>query len=271
MLAYKEGARVTLISRNSIDRTARYREIASEISKLKPNTLLLDGEIAIFDKRKVSHFQLLQQSKGPAKYAVFDCLYLDGKDLRRSPLRERRAALKKLWEGYSEKLLVLSDKLASDGLTAFRVAQKRHLEGLVAKNLESNYVERRSQDWLKVKVHHESELVIGGYTQPDGSRQYFGALLLGVYERKKLRYAGKVGTGFDVKTLRDLFNHFRKLKQAESPFADEVREPSAAFVKPTLVAQIAYTEWTKDGKLRHPVFLGLRDDKSAQEVHREEG
>ena len=271
MLAYKEGARVSLISRNAIDRTERYREIAGEISKLKQDTMVLDGEIVVFDKRKVSQFQLLQQSKGLARYAVFDCLYLNGKDLRRSPMRERREALEKLLEGYTGKLLVLSEKLAANGLAAFRVAQKRRLEGLVAKNLESKYVERRSQDWLKVKVHHESELVIGGYTPPDGSRQYFGALLLGVYEGKKLRYAGKVGTGFDVKTLHDLFNRFRKLRQADSPFVDEVKEPLAVFMKPALVAQIAFTEWTKDGKLRHPAFLGLRDDKSAQDVHREEG
>lgn len=270
MLAYKEGTKVSLISRNAIDRTDRYREIADEISKLRPDTLALDGEIVVFDKRKVSHFQLLQQSKGPAVYVVFDCLYLDGKDLRRSPLQERREVLERFLKGHSGKLLVVSEKLASNGLDAFRIARKRHLEGLVAKNLESKYVERRSPDWLKVKVNHESEFVIGGYTQPDGSRQYFGALLLGVYEGKKLRYAGKVGTGFDNKTLHDLFASFRKLKQGDSPFVDEVREPMAAFVKPALVAQIAYTEWTKDGKLRHPAFLGLRDDKIAKDVHREE-
>jgi bifunctional non-homologous end joining protein LigD len=270
MLAYKEGAKVSLISRNAIDRTDRYPEIAKEIAKLKPDTLALDGEIAVFDKRKVSHFQLLQQSKGPAAYAVFDCLYLDGKDLRRDPLRERREALEMLLKGHAGSLLVLSERLASNGLEAFRIARKRHLEGLVAKNLDSKYVECRSQDWLKVKVNHESEFVIGGYTQPDGARQYFGALLLGVYEGKKLRYAGKVGTGFDAKMLHDLFTRFRKLKQAHSPFVDEVREPLVAFVKPALVAQIAYTEWTKDGKLRHPAFLGLRDDKSAKDVHRAE-
>jgi bifunctional non-homologous end joining protein LigD len=271
MLAYKEGARVSLVSRNSIDRTERYREIADEILTLKPRTLVLDGEIVVFDKRKVSHFQLLQQSKGPAKYVVFDCLYVDGEDLRREPLRVRREVLEKLLQGHTGKLLVLSEKLASNGFDAFRIAQKRHLEGLVAKNTESKYVERRSQEWLKVKVNHESEFVVGGYTKPSGSRQYLGALLLGVYEGKKLRYTGKVGTGLDVKTLHYLSNRLRKLKQEESPFADEVREPSAVFARPTLVAQIAYTEWTKDGKLRHPAFLGLRDDKIAKDVHREEG
>lgn len=271
MLGYKEGGRVSLVSRNSIDRTGRYREIADEILKLKFRTLVLDGEIVVFDKRRVSHFQLLQQSKGSAKYVVFDCLYLDGEDLRQEPLRERREVLEKLLRGHTGKLLVLSEKLASNGLDAFRIAQKRHLEGLVAKNNESKYVERRSQEWLKVKVNHESEFVIGGYTKPSGSRQYLGALLLGVFEGKKLRYAGKVGTGFDVKTLHDLSSRLRKLKRPESPFADEVRELSATFVRPTLVAQIAYTEWTKDGKLRHPAFLGLRDDKSARDVHREEG
>jgi bifunctional non-homologous end joining protein LigD len=150
------------------------------------------------------------------------------------------------------------------------VAKKRKLEGLVAKNLESKYVGKRSREWLKVKVNRESEFVIGGYTKPSGSRQYLGALLLGVYDGNKFRYAGKVGTGFDTETLRTLSEQLKKLKQQKSPFADEVREKNATFVRPKLVAQIAYTEWTKDGRLRHPAFLGLRDDKAPHEVRKEE-
>lgn len=270
ILAYKEGVNVTLISRNAIDRTERYPEVAKTIAKLKPETLLLDGEVVVFDKRGVSHFQLLQQGKGPPKYAVFDCLYSHGKDMRNNPLSQRREALEQLFRAPHGDGLLLSEKLAANGLKAFAIAQKRKLEGLVAKNTQSKYVERRSQEWLKVKVNHESEFVIGGYTKPTGSRQYFGALLLGTYEGKKLRYAGKVGTGFDTETLRQLFGKLRKLTQAKSPFADEVRERTATFVRPTLVAQVAFTEWTKDGRLRHPTFLGLRDDKTPQDVHREE-
>jgi bifunctional non-homologous end joining protein LigD len=270
ILAYKEGANVTLISRNAIDRTGRYPGVAKAIARLKPVTLLVDGEVVIFDKRNVSRFQLLQQGRGSPRYAVFDCLYLNGKDMRYSPLRQRREALEQLFHVPHGDALLLSEKLAPNGLKASAIAQKRKLEGLVAKNTESKYVERRSQEWLKVKVHHESEFVISGYTKPTGSRQYFGALLLGTYEGKKLRYAGKVGTGFDTETLRQLFGKLRKLTQAKSPFADEVRERTVTFVRPTLVAQIAYTEWTKDGRLRHPAFLGLRDDKSPQDARREE-
>jgi bifunctional non-homologous end joining protein LigD len=270
ILAYKEGANVTLVSRNAIDRTERYAEVARAIAKLKPETLLLDGEVVVFDKRGVSHFQLLQQGKGLPKYAVFDCLYLNGKDMRSNPLSQRRAALEQLFRAPRGERLLLSEKLAANGLKAFAIAQKRKLEGLVAKNAESKYVEHRSQEWLKVKVNHESEFVVGGYTKPTGSRQYLGALLLGTYEGKRLRYAGKVGTGFDTETLRQLFGKLRKLTQAKSPFADEVRERTTTFVRPTLVAQVAYTEWTKDGRLRHPAFLGLRDDKVPQGVRREE-
>jgi bifunctional non-homologous end joining protein LigD len=270
ILAYKEGTHVSLITRNNIERTERYPEVAAAVGKLKPRTLLLEGEVVVFDKHNVSHFHLLQQGKSPVKYAVFDCLYRNGKDLRNTPLRQRRETLIELLRGGGTGAIVLSEELAANGLKAFEVAKKRKLEGLVAKNLESKYVEKRSREWLKVKVNRESEFVIGGYTKPSGSRQYLGALLLGVYEGNKLRYAGKVGTGFDTETLRTLSEQLKKLKQQKSPFADEVREKNATFVRPKLVAQIAYTEWTKDGRLRHPAFLGLRDDKASHEVRKEE-
>ena len=270
ILAYKQGAHISLITRNDIVRTERYPEVAAAVSKLKPRTLLMDGEVVVFDKHNVSHFQLLQQGNGPVKYAAFDCLFLNRKDLRSAPLRERRENLSELLRGGGTGTIVLSEELAANGLKAFEVAKRRKLEGLVAKNLESKYAEKRSREWLKVKVNRESEFVIGGYTKPGGSRQYLGALLLGVYEENKLRYAGKVGTGFDTETLGTLSETLKKLRQEKSPFADEVREKGATFVRPKLVAQIAYTEWTKDGKLRHPTFLGLRDDKAPQEVRKEE-
>ena len=264
MLAYKEGSSVTLISRNAIDRTSRYPEIAAAVGKLKAKTLALDGEVVVFDAKKVSRFQLLQQGEGTQKYVVFDVLYANGKDLRNEPLSARREALEKLVQPSFN--LFLSVRLSQDGLKAFQIASKRGFEGIVAKNLSSKYVGSRSTAWLKVKIHMEDEFVIGGFTAPAGSRNYFGALLLGVYEHGKLRYAGKVGTGFDEETLLALHRKFLKLIRAKSPFSTEVHERGATFLSPRLVAQISFTEQTKDGKLRHPVYLGLRDDKNAKEV-----
>jgi bifunctional non-homologous end joining protein LigD len=269
MLAYKEGPHVSLISRNAIDRTARYPEIAAAIQKLKPKTLCIDGEIVVFDAKNISRFQLLQQGKGRPQYAVFDCLYTDEDDLRKKALSLRRTALERIVK--SSARLRLSTILSDDGLKAFQIASKRGLEGVVCKNLASIYVEKRSKEWLKVKVHQEDEFVIGGFTKPAGSRQYFGALLLGVYSRNKLLYAGKVGTGFDTEILASLHRKFQPLVRSTSPFASVVRERDATFLVPKLVAQLSFTEWTKDGKLRHPVYLGLRDDKKPAEVTRKEG
>ena len=268
MLAYKEGKQVSLMSRNGIDRTSRYPEIEAAIQKLKPKTLCIDGEVVVFDARNVSRFQLLQQGKGVPKYAIFDCLYAEGSDLRKKALSLRRAALEQYVEPSGR--LMLSTILSPDGLKAFQIASKRGFEGVVCKNLASFYIERRSREWLKVKVHQEDEFVIGGFTRPTGSRQYFGALLLGVYSRNKLIYTGKVGTGFDEKTLASLYRKFRPLIRPNSPFTSEVHERNATFLSPKLVAQLSFTEWTKDGKLRHPVYLGLRDDKKPADVTRKE-
>jgi bifunctional non-homologous end joining protein LigD len=269
MLAYKEGTRVTLISRNAIDRTARYPEIAAAIQKLKPKALCIDGEVVVFDAKDISRFQLLQQGKGRPQYAVFDCLYTENEgDLRKKALSLRRAALERIVKPSAR--LRLSAVLSDDGLKAFQIASKRGFEGVVCKNLASIYVEKRSKEWLKVKVHQEDEFVIGGFTQPTGSRQYFGALLLGVYSHNKLLYAGKVGTGFDTEMLASLHRKFQPLVRSKSPFASEVHERDATFLAPKLIAQLSFTEWTKDGKLRHPVYLGLRDDKKPTEVTRKE-
>ena len=267
MLAYKEGPSVSLTSRNAIDRTERYPKIAKAIQQLKPDTLLLDGEVVIFDAKNVSRFQLLQGGKGKPEFAIFDCLYRDGKDMRKEPLAARRKVLEGL--AHIEGRLRISAKLAADGIKAFQIASQRGLEGVIGKNLSSVYESRRSREWLKVKVHHEQEFVIGGFTKPQGSRTDFGALLLGVYGKKGLQYAGKVGTGFDEETLNRLRRRFQSLIQAKSPFIGETGERGSTFLKPALVAQISFTEWTKDDKLRHPVYLGLRDDKKASEVRRE--
>ncbi|HEY2461315.1 MAG TPA: non-homologous end-joining DNA ligase [Candidatus Acidoferrum sp.] len=267
IVAYKEGERVSLISRNAIDRTARYPKIVAAIRKLDSKALCLDGEVVVFDSKKISRFQLLQQGKGQPQFAVFDCLYANGKDLRKEALADRRKALETALRANGP--LVLSARIDRDGLKAFQIAARRGLEGVVAKNELSSYVEKRSAEWLKVKVHQEDEFVIAGFTEPTGARQHFGALLLGFYVKGKLRYAGKVGTGFGEEMLEALNRKFRRLVREKSPFTEEVRERGATFLTPQLVAQVSFTEWTKHGKLRHPVFLGLRDDKKASEVARE--
>jgi bifunctional non-homologous end joining protein LigD len=268
MIAYKEGSRVFLMSRNAIDRTARYPEIVTAVQKLKPKTLCIDGEVVVFDAKNVSRFQLLQQGKGQPQYAVFDCLYAEGNDLRKMELSVRRLALEKFVMPSAR--LVLSARLAADGLKAFQIACKRGFEGVVCKNLSSTYQQKRSREWLKVKVHQEDEFVIGGFSKPSGARQYFGALLLGVYSHEQLHYVGKVGTGFNEESLGSLHRRFQRLIRSKSPFASGVHEPQATFLSPQLIAQVSFTEWTKDGKLRHPVYLALRDDKDPKDVVRRE-
>jgi bifunctional non-homologous end joining protein LigD len=264
IFAYKEGNKLSLRTRNDIDRVSGFPNLAAAIRRLKSSTLLLDGEVVVFDQKNVSRFQLLQQNSGEAKYAVFDCLFANGKDLRAEPLSVRRKSLKNAIE--SGNVLLIAERLAENGFRAYRLAKRRGFEGVVAKDAASPYVEGRSRYWLKVKIRKEEEFIIGGYTEPAGSRKYFGALLLGAYKQGVLRYVGKVGTGFNEKTLLSLFHKFKPLVRKESPFVPPLRMKNATFLSPKLVAQISFTEWTSDGKLRQPVFLGLREDKSPREV-----
>ena len=264
ILAYKEGNKLSLITRNDIDRVSDFPNLAAAICHLKSSTLLLDGEVVVFDGENVSRFQLLPQRSGEAKYAVFDCLFANGHDLRGEPLSVRRKSLET--SVASGDVLVIAERLAENGLQAYRLAKRRGFEGVVAKDASSPYVEGRSRCWLKVKIRKEEEFIIGGYTEPAGSRQYFGALLLGAYKQGVLRYVGKVGTGFNEKTLSSVFHKFKPIVRKESPFVPPLRMKNATFLSPKLVAQISFTEWTSDGKLRQPVFLGLREDKSPQEV-----
>ena len=263
ILAYKEGSRVRLFSRNDKDRTDSFPRIAEAIKKLKDATLLLDGEVVVFDAKGVSRFQLLQRG-GETRFAVFDCLYRNGRDLRGEPLTVRRAQAEAALRG-APGALFLSRRLAGNGLAAYRDARRRGFEGLVAKDESSRYEGRRSTKWLKVKVHQEEEMVVGGYTPPKGSRENLGALLLGAYRGRDLVFVGKVGTGFTAATLADLAKRFRPLVRATPAFVDPPRERGAVWLAPRLVAQIAFQEWTADGKLRQPVYLGLRDDKKPSE------
>jgi bifunctional non-homologous end joining protein LigD len=264
LLAYKNGTRVRLLSRAGKDRTGKYPELTAAIAALPARSLLLDGEVVVFDRDGVSRFQLLQKQAGRPVYAVFDCLFRNGEDLRRLPLSDRRKALQaSVRPGAS---LRLSRRLAANGIKAFRQAKSSGFEGLVAKQLGSPYVEGRSPLWLKVKVRQEDEFVVVGFTPPAGKREYFGALLLGAYVKGKLDYVGRVGTGFDRDTLAGLYGKFRPLITDNSPLAERPPGKRLTFLKPRLVAQISYQEITADGKLRQPVFLGLRDDKRAADV-----
>jgi bifunctional non-homologous end joining protein LigD len=264
ILAYKEGDGVTLVSRNGNDRTATYASVARAIQQLPVRAVLLDGEVVAFDRKGISRFQLLQEGSRATSYAVFDCLYKAGRDLRNEPLTARRAAAESVIDNM--KGLMISRRLPDNGVEAYKIAKKKGYEGIVAKDLSSPYIEGRSTKWLKVKVHQEEEMVIGGYTKPEGSRRYFGALLLGAYEDGKLRYVGKVGTGFNENTLASLYRKFKPLAQSKPAFVDPPREKDVIYLRPKLVAQISFQEWTADRKLRQPVFLGLRDDKRPEEV-----
>jgi len=263
ILSYKQGTRVTLVSRNGKDRTRLFADVAESVRKLPAETLLLDGEVVVFDRAHVSRFQLLQQGDVVSSYAVFDCLYENGRDLRKASLDVRRAALEAA-VGKTERIFV-SRRLSADGFRAYRTAKKRGYEGLVAKDLSSPYVEGRSTKWLKVKVHQEEEFVIAGYTAPSGTRLRIGALLLGAYGGKQLHFIGKVGTGFSRKTLTSLFQRFKPFVRKKPSLVDPPREAGVTYLAPRLVAQIAFQEWTTDKKLRQPVFLGLRDDKEPKE------
>jgi bifunctional non-homologous end joining protein LigD len=265
ILAYKEGTKVTLLSRNDLDRTATFTDIATAVGQLRDRTLLLDGEVVSFDSKGVSRFQLLQRGDFARHFAVFDCLYRNGRDLRSEPLSRRRHELEAALVEPPKQLL-LSRHLAQNGLTAYGIAKRKGLEGLVAKDSDAPYEERRSRKWLKVKVHQEEEFVIGGFTAPAGARKHLGALLLGAYRGKDLIFVGKVGTGFSQETLAALAKSFRPLIRSNPPFVAPPREKNVTWLEPRLVAQIAFQEWTADQKLRQPVFLGLRDDKDPTEA-----
>jgi bifunctional non-homologous end joining protein LigD len=264
ILAYKEGSRVTLLSRNAKARSDRFPTIVAAIAGLAPRAIVLDGEAVVFDSNNISRFQLLQQGRGKPVYAVFDCLYCNGVDLRKTPLVDRLKVLRQWVKGGPS--LRLARRLNADGLQAFAQVRKAGFEGLVAKDLASPYIAGRSSFWRKVKVHQEDEFVIAGYTRPAGARKHFGALLLGAYKAGVLRYVGKVGTGFDTETLACLHGRFSELKTRRCPFQDPPPGEGNAYLKPELVAQVSYQELTLDGLLRQPVYLGLRDDKPARQV-----
>ena len=274
-IAAVAGDRCRIYTRSGQDWTEKFASIAAALPSLDVGSALLDGEIVALDAEGRSRFQLLQaglkDASAPLTYYVFDILELDGTDLRGEPLKRRKAILKKLLRGAPDAVRY-SEDIAGHGAKVLAQVGELGLEGIVSKQVDKPYVSRRSLSWLKTKILGNEEFVIGGYRVSDKKGRSFASLLLGEFEGGKLYYRGRVGTGFDADMLDDLGARFAKLRRTTSPFVDMPRAigKDAHWVEPRLVAQIAFTERTSDGLLRHPAFLGLRGDKPAKEVQRQQ-
>ena len=279
-LAFRNGRHLRLLSRNRKQLNEKYPEITAALHRQQMNSFIADGEIVAF-KNGVTSFAELQRRMQiarppadllrsvPVRFFLFHLLYIEHYDTRRVPLRYRKELLRHALDFRNE--LQFTEHRETEGEAYYREACRKGWEGVIAKNGESTYVSKRTRHWLKFKCIQEQEFVIGGYTDPRGERIGFGAVLVGFYRRGKLMYAGKVGTGFDTDTLQRLGRKLAQLETATSPFAgDGLPRRGAHWVKPQLVAQIAFTEWTPGEKLRHPRFLGLRQDKRPEEVVRED-
>ncbi|MBW1599768.1 non-homologous end-joining DNA ligase [Streptomyces sp. JJ38] len=278
LLAERYGDEARLLSRNGERRDDTYPEIVEALAGQRRQDFTVDGELVALRGGRTD-FALLQQRMGISRpraarasgiavlYYVFDLLSLDGTDIRRLPLRVRKSLLRDALDFRPPLRFTVHRNRNGQDLLADACA--RGWEGLIAKRADAAYVPRRSPDWLKLKCAQGQELVIAGFTEASGSRAGFGSLLLGYYEDDRLRYAGKVGTGFDHRTLRTLRERLDGLRRERSPFSDSVRERGARWVRPELVAEVGFTEWTTAGRLRHPRYLGLRDDRAARDVRRE--
>lgn len=271
-IAQVEKGKVRLYSRNNLDFNEHYPSLVEALGKIRRD-FVIDGEIVVFDEGDRSRFQLLQNylktGRGNLAYCLFDLLYLDGRNLVDTPLLERKKILKRLLG--KDRLLRYSDHVLGKGVKAFKVAEQKGLEGVIAKKVDSLYeMGKRTGDWQKIKTRQEQEVVIGGFTAPTGDRKYFGSLVTGAYEKGQLVFTGQVGGGFDEKKLKELYDKMKKLITDKCPFAVEPKTNSqATWIHPRLVAQVKFEEWTKDGEMRQPIYLGLRVDKKAHAVHRE--
>ncbi len=281
-IAFVDHETVRLQSRNGLRCERQYPELSTIHHQLSATQAILDGEIAVLDEKGVSRFHLIQPRiansdpntvahlvrSTPAIYFVFDLIYLDGYDLRNVSLSERRRLLERIVSPGGN--LRISDAFANAGEDMLEAARSNDLEGIVAKRAGSCYESRRSREWLKIKITGEQEFVIGGFTTPQGDRDYFGALVLGVYEGGDLRWVGNVGTGFNQKLLADLHARMEPLITKTCPFKERPKpERGITWVEPELLCQVKFSNWTQDNRLRAPVFLGLRTDKQAAEVERE--
>jgi DNA ligase D-like protein (predicted ligase) len=270
-VAIKSRGKVRLLSRNELSLNTRYPEIAAALERDPADELVVDGEVVAFEGSRTSFARLARRGHEPVAVFlyVFDVMHLAGHDTRALPLRARKRLLLRRTLDFGRRVRFTPHR-NRDGEALYADACRRGWEGLIAKRSDSRYTSARSRDWLKLKCTAEQELVVGGYTAPKGSREDLGALLVGYFDGARFRYAGKVGTGFDRETLRDLAERLRPLRRETSPFADDdVPSRATTWVEPKLVVQVGFTEWTAHGRLRHPRFLGVREDKDAREVVRE--
>jgi bifunctional non-homologous end joining protein LigD len=269
---------VAIVSRNGNDFTTKFPELADLSEAFSERPLLVDGEIVVLDANGRASFAALQErldrfgrtapQKRPVTFVVFDLLYGNGRDLRGEPLETRKAILESLLTGRGP--VMFSKHVVGEGKRLFELAESSGLEGVVGKRRASTYQSHRSRDWVKLKALQRQEFAIGGWTEARGSRKHFGALLIGVYEGEEFVYAGSVGTGFDAKKLASIAAKLQPLERKTSAFAKPPKtDTKAHWVTPSLVAEVSFTEWTRDGLLRHPVFVALRSDKDAREIVRE--
>jgi len=279
-LLWRRGETVRLLTRNEKDRTSHYPDLDAAILRDETPPLIADGEIVAFDGEVTSFSKLqgrMQNARPnaanvaavPVYYYLFDLIWFDGYDLSALPLVARKAVLREALT-FADPIR-FSEHLDEQGEAAFRAACEKGWEGLVAKRAASPYTHARSKDWLKFKCSNEQEFIVIGWTEPRGSREGLGALLVGYHDGGELRFGGKVGTGFNERELERLSAKLRRLERQTSPLADTkgIAVKGVHWVRPELVAEVGFAEWTPDGKLRHPRYLGLRDDKSPDQIVRE--
>jgi len=282
-VAFLEDGDVRLVSRNHNDLTARFSELRGLSKSVKAKNAILDGEVVVLDDTGRPSFSLMQQRTGmrahggqttpradlPILYYVFDLIYLDGYDLRKVTLEERKRVLREIVT--DSEMLRYSDHFAGSGKALFNVAKEKGLEGIIAKKANSCYEERRSREWQKIKITQTVDCVIGGYTDPEGSRQYFGSLMLGLYnDKKQLIHVGNAGTGFNHALLKEISAVLKGMDSSSNPFTGPTEPKKAHWVKPARVAEVKFTEWTHETneggvKLRAPVFMSLREDKNPED------
>jgi bifunctional non-homologous end joining protein LigD len=271
MVAKIESGKVTLYSRNGQVISGNYIEVARALEGVKGDAVI-DGELVALDENGVSHFQLLQNAlrrRAKLLYCAFDLMFQNGEDLRAMPLIERKKRLKAILPKH--RLVAFSRHRKTFGTMFFEEAGRKGLEGIMAKRASSKYLSgARTDDWLKIKTSKRQEVVIAGFTAPKKTRPFFGALVLAVRDGDAWRYIGHVGTGFSHAALEELHGKLIRLKTAKSPFTRKVNDEAVTtWVKLALVAEVKFTEWTSSGEMRHPVYLGLREDKRAVDVVRE--
>jgi len=278
IVSFRHGTHARLRTRNDKDAGAAYPEITEALEEQPCDDFVADGEVVAFEGDRTSFSRLQQRMQASSAdearksgvavyYYLFDLLYLDGYSLESLPLRTRKKLLKSVIS-FNDPLRFTRHRNET-GEAFHKEACEKGWEGIIAKKADAPYAHSRSRSWLKFKCTRGQELVVGGFTEPEGNRIGFGALLLGYFEDGKLCYAGRVGTGFDEDTLRSLHGRLKDLSIEDNPFAEEISDGGVTFVEPELVAEVGFTEWTRAGRLRHPRFLGLRRDKPAGEVVRE--